>query len=644
MGYEADRPQARTNLDQARVVAKQVIDRLTPGSEAVAIVTTTSPAVPNPTYDLDAAKAIVDRLEQTYALTDMAGALERAHKVAAAAEATGALPTRTLYLLDDSTRHVWLPGDGAALEAVGKQLAGDFSGGIIHFNLGRPNEFNPVVMDLSAGQRLATLVPDFPPSFVARLRAYGQGPDSQLSWRIDDAKADEAGGGSLHLDLSDHMATLGRAAFTGGGPHVVSAALISEDKLPCDDVRWRVVNVASDLKMLVVEGQRQLGGGGSGLYLRSALDPNPDAGGATAAGASPGARTHRLVNIDTISDLELPARPLEEYRCIALCGAGELTDSTAARLEDFVRGGGALWIFVGPQTTADEYNATLLKHHLLPGPLVQRIIVPAGKDATGDGVKFDFDPSRPVHPLLQPFYQAQNSGLENARVFSYWQIDIPAGSTAERVLDYQPVQGSNRKDAAFTVQSLGAGRVIFCSTTADANDEWTAFPAKKAFPEVMLCMFLGTVSTDEQWMNLNVGDKLRPPATLQMTAAPRLRDAAGTDFPLAVSETDQGPVYSSLPLTKPGVYRLNTGSVTYPVVVNVPTAEADTRAVDAEAIRRALGGIDMTFQGDSLPPPEADQAAEGRDFGWPIMLAVLGLAGVESFLAMKFGRYKRTPR
>jgi hypothetical protein len=643
MGYKADRPGAKTNLDQAKIVARQLIDRLAPGSEAVAIITTTNSLVPNPTYDLEAAKGIVDRLEQTYALTDMAAALDRAHQVAVAAEATGALPTRTLYILDDSTRHVWLPTGGTALPQIGKELSADFAGGIVHFNLGRPNEFNAVVMDLSAGQRLSTLVADFPPSFVAKLRAYGQGSDSQLAWRIDDAKADDnSGGGALRLDLSDHMATLGRAPFTSGGPHVVSAALISDDKLPCDNVRWRVVNVASDLKMLIVEGQRSTGdastdvgsSGGSGVYLRAALDPNPDASDETV-------KKRRLVNIDTISDLELPSRPLEEYRCIALCGVGELTDSTASRLEDFVRGGGALWIFVGPQTTADQYNATLLKHHLLPGPLVQRIIVPAGANATADGLKFDFDPSRPVHPLLQPFYQVRDSGLENARIYSYWQMDIPAGSTAERVLDYEAAPGSTRKDPAYTVHSLGQGRVVFCSTTADANDEWTAFPAKKAFPEVVLCLFLGTVSTDESWMNLAVGDELRPPSTLSMTAAPRLRDSAGTDYPLAVAESDQGPSYTSGPLDKPGVYTLNTGSANYPIAVNVPIAEADTRAVDAETIRHALGGIDMDFEADAVPPEETGQAQQGRDFGWPILLTVLGLAGVESFLAMKFGRYKR---
>jgi hypothetical protein len=565
-------------------------------------------------------------------MTDMVSALDRARQVAAAATD---LPGKSLYIIDDSTRHVWESNRASSLAQIGQDLVKDYPTSIVHYNLGVPNEFNPLVTDLTAAQRLTTMVGDFAQSFVAKLKAYGDGPNSQLLWKIDSVAVPDTGGGSLKLDLTDHYETLGRATFRGGGPHVVSATLVSDDKLQCDDTRYHVVNVAMDLKMLLVEGESQVGqGGGSGMYIKAALDPDRDASEALA-------KENRLVNVDTITELELQTRPLADYRCIALCGVGQLNDEIAARLEKFVNDGGALWIFVGPQTNADNYNSTLYKHHLLPGPLTQRVIVPAGADATNDGVRFDFDPSRQVHPLLQPFYQSQGSGLENARVYSYWQLDIPANSTAEHVLDYQQLPGVARKDPAFTVQSLGRGRVIFCSTTADANDEWTAFPARKSFPEVMLCLFLGTVSTEDEWMNLTVGDVVRPPTSVKMTAAPHLRDAAGSDYAMVASQANDTIAYQSPPLLKPGVYTLTTDSASYPIVVNVPTAEGDTRLVESEAIRKALGGIKMDFEQDTVPQEAAAQVQETKDFGWSIMLVVLGLAAAESFMAMKFGRFKK---
>ena len=632
MSYEADRPSAATHLDQAKLMAKELIDRLSAGSEAVTVLTTAAgqidpaTAMPSPTYDLEAAKGMVDRITQSYGESDMAGALDRARKIAGAA---AELPTRTLYIFDDSSRHVW---SADQLQRIGPELAEAFHGGIIHYNLGLPNEYNAQVADLSAQQRLTTLVTDFAPSYSADLRAFGQGPPSQLVWKIDGTAVESAGESNLHLDPAGRQAALGRAIFPGGGPRVIGASLVTGDKLACDDTRWRVVNVAANLSMLIVEGERQVGAaGGSGMYLRSALEPDFNGAGATAI-------KHPLVNIDTISDLELGTRPLGEYRCVALCGAGDITDAAASRLQSFVSDGGALWIFVGSQTTAENYNATLLKHHLLPGPLVQRIVVPA---SLPDGLKFDFDPSRPVHPLLAPFYQAQDSGLENGRVYSYWQVDIPADSAVERVLNYQSLPGSTRKDPAFTVQTLGLGRIVFCSTTADANEDWTAFPAKKAFPEVMLCLFLGTVSTDESWMNLQVGDEIHPPSEIKMSAAPVLHDPGGEELAINEYTTSDGSfAYRSVPLSRPGVYHLTIGADSYPIAVNVPSDEGDVRLVDSEGIRRALGGIEMTFEQDTVPQ-ELAQADQGRDFGWPILAVVLGMLGFESFMAMKFGRYKR---
>ena len=103
---------------------------------------------------------------------------------------------------------------------------------------------------------------------------------------------------------------------------------------------------------------------------------------------------------------------------------------------------------------------------------------------------------------------------------------------------------------------------------------------------------------------------------------------------------DGRSVYRSRPLDKPGVYTLSTGSRTIPVAVNVPDDEADIRPLDAAAIRNALGEIEMGTFDDQLPTlAETQQPAS--DFGWSVMLIVLGLVALESFLAMRFGHYRR---
>ena len=122
MAYESDRPGAKTNFEQAKIVAKEIIDRLSRGGESVAIVTTARPAtaiLASPIYDLQAAKDTVDRIEQSFSGTDLAGALDRANQIA---QNEASQPTKTLHLITDATRGAWEPANTSALPALGREL------------------------------------------------------------------------------------------------------------------------------------------------------------------------------------------------------------------------------------------------------------------------------------------------------------------------------------------------------------------------------------------------------------------------------------------------------------------------------------------------------------------------------------------
>src|SRR5687768_9834683 len=93
MAYEADRQGARTHFDQAKVLAKQQIEKLVPGGESVAIIIAARPRlgedgtpesqyVFRSSFNLDSARSAVDAIEQSYNGTDMAGALQLAAQIA----------------------------------------------------------------------------------------------------------------------------------------------------------------------------------------------------------------------------------------------------------------------------------------------------------------------------------------------------------------------------------------------------------------------------------------------------------------------------------------------------------------------------------------------------------------------------------
>src|SRR3954468_12362790 len=78
MAYEAGRPDAPTHLDRAKKMAKELIETFAAGGESVSIVVASRPAsavLAAPTYDMSAARDAVDRVQQSFAGTDLLGAL-----------------------------------------------------------------------------------------------------------------------------------------------------------------------------------------------------------------------------------------------------------------------------------------------------------------------------------------------------------------------------------------------------------------------------------------------------------------------------------------------------------------------------------------------------------------------------------------
>ncbi len=617
MAYEADRPDAKTDLDQARRLADGIVDRLSAGGESVAIITEARPAkllTPSPLYDLQAAKGVIDRIEQSYADADLAGALAAAGQVA---QTQSNQPSKSLYLLDNSTHAVWQSDAAQQLAAVGRELATSYK--IAHFDLSRPGQWNDAVTDLRCGAGLTRL--GFPSDFSATVRGFGDSRDALVQWKLDGEILPSSK--TIHPVENSPLMTLSDAPFKEGGQHVLSVSVAANDRLNADDTRWRVVDVASELKVLIVEGERGTGPlDGSGAFLQLALAPPAE----NAVGGA--VHSSSYITTELASDLELSGKILSNYSAVALAGVGQISPQEADQLKAFVQQGGALIIFMGEAVSGDSYNQSLLPLGLLPGPLTKRIGDAAGQKS----YLFDFKSNSNLDPLLHAFAGQDNTGLNTAAVYSYWQIELPQGSTARRVLTYVPDE-KGHADPAITEHALGAGKVVFVSTSANA--EWTTLPVKPAYITLMHELVAGTVSSGDGWMNLSVGQSLELPGSIPITIAPTLKDPQQVDVLL---EPPSGGelTYHSQPLKRPGLYTLSTGARTYPIAVNVPPDAADIRAVDGAQIRRTLGDVDVDLNSDQLPPLEAS-AAEGNDFGWSVMVIVLGLLAAESLLAKRFG-------
>jgi hypothetical protein len=616
----------RSHLEQAKVLADAVIDRLSSGGESVAVITAGRPAVGGrPTYDLQQARGIVDRIPQTYAASDMTAALRQAADLARTDDRQ---PNKFLYVLTDATAAAWQGGATGALRQVGPDLAKVFRA-ITVSNLSRGAQWNQAVTDVRPSTSLVTTNAAFAADFDADLRGFGTPHGTTVQWKVDGQLL--PGGGPVTPAAAVTTAHEPRsqiaAALRAGGPHVVTAALVGGgDPLPADDGFARVVNVVAGLKALIVEGQHGVGAeGGSGLNLQVAL-----------AGVGQGGRSDGFVVPDPISDLELGNRVLGDYRAVILCSVAQVTPGQADQLATFVNGGGTLMVWLGDNVSAENYNAVLLPRHLIPGPLIKRVVAPDG----GAGFNFDFNYNGVLHPLLRAFANQPNTGLENATAFGYWQCDAPVDPQT-RVLNWKNSGTPGKPDPAITEQRVGHGRVVFVTTSA--AEPWNSFVRNAIYTELVNELLDGSVNAGDGWMNLSAGDRLEVPASVKLTATPTLTDPAGTAIPLeATNATDGSAAYRSPPLAVPGVYSLTTGSAPLPVAVNVPPDASDVRTVDDAAVRAALGGADVTFGDDQVPVAGSTAAnAATLDQGWNVMTLVLLLVAGEAFLAMRFGHYRK---
>ena len=622
MGYRFPRGLARTHLDQAKSIAHTLISRMESGSEGAVLLTAANPAaevIGQPTYDLPAINNAIDAIAQTAAGTDLAGAMQKRWPLR-----SGIRHSRISACLFSAIRHA-APWKIHNLLTCGRWPR--------NWRANTRSLISIWDRQISTILRLPTLAPamrlvttQFPTSLLVDVHGFDLTSPTSLQWKLDGRLV---GSTQCSPSSAGTTAVLDNVAISAGGAHVLSVIATVDDPLAIDNISYRALNVVSQLKVLLVEGDRGAGAmTGSTGFLNIALAP----------AQSPGKPSDSYVQPTTISDLQLSSEVLSDYRAIVLANVPAVDKTEADALKEYVQAGGALMIFMGELVNADNYNQMLLSRGLMPGALQQRMVAPAASP-----FHFDFHADAPLHPMLGFLHNQPRSGLETTEIGTYWQISLPTNSKVERVLNYGSKREAGTKpqavpDPAITLESFGSGRVLFFSTTADA--QWTTLPAKPVYVPLMHELLRGAMVPDDvdECHSGAAAERCRLRIKDDSTQ-PSLDTPDGKRMMLESTATTP-PIYQSQILTEPGLYRLNVGSATYPITVNPPTDEADVRTESISALHSIFG--DAADIESDQPPPEIAQHDESRDFGWSAMLAVLsGLLGVECFMPMKFGHYRK---
>ena len=340
---------------------------------------------------------------------------------------------------------------------------------------------------------------------------------------------------------------LGRA-----GSHVGRVNL-KKDGFAGNTVLHFGLDAQDKLKVLVVDGDPQTALVQSEtFFLTRALSP---------AGAQESSSLYLPTVI--IADA-LNATPLEPYQVVLLCNLRSLPEALVPKLQNYLRQGGGLLIFGGDRVEIENYNQRLVQSSppLLPAPLGERKL---GPEAGGEKI----DRLELAHPALQSFSDPiLLESIKSARVWGYTRTTAPGKSS---------LMGLANGDPLFIEQKVGAGRVIFVSTSADRD--WNDLPVKTAYLPLVqsLTNYLAGGKRGALDAGITVGDPKElslPPSTVGKSLKVIKPDKQEVEAPLApdkdralatFQENDRAGIYRlSLPVNAekaagtPSLYAVNS--------------------------------------------------------------------------------------
>lgn len=254
-----------------------------------------------------------------------------------------------------------------------------------------------------------------------------------------------------------------RVTFMGAGAHGLVATLPT-DALEPDNQRYFACHLPETFPVLILDGSAA---GDDSYYLQTALSP----GGMQSGGWSP--EMHPASYLRRHEELS-------RFAAICLLDVARLDEDEIAALENYVRRGGGVALFLGPQVNKRFYNEHLYRNGagLLPVALDVPTQLLSERENTNADVRVT------DHPLFRMFAGRRNSFLSVATVDYYYAVApqwVPPADGETRVL----ARLSN--GAPWIVdKQLGAGRVLVhlskLSPKKSPQGSWSNWSLNPVFP------------------------------------------------------------------------------------------------------------------------------------------------------------------
>lgn len=608
-----------TIRDRARTDLRRILDNLPRGSD-VNVVLAGSPArtlMPQPTTALD---LIPKALEND---PNLAGPmpLNDAFQLAQSELKRMGTAAREVLLISDFQQSDWRSvaegGTLAALDTLKKQQPAPLL------------TFYRLNGDLNENLTLASVEPS---AFVVakeqiialRVRIQNHGTRAYQDIAVH-LEADGARLRTTRVSIAPNAETLLTLnhAFDTPGDHALTVR-VEGDSFPEDNAFSLVVPVREQVNTLLVKG-----GSGSGPlegatdFMEIALTPHQSAA----------ASLKDVIRTGSVEERQVREKSFDGSEVIVMANVEKLTGRALSDMEEFVKRGGGLLIFAGPDMDARWYEQDFFRNGkgLLPCSIKGYGHVDEGQ------VPARIISQRHTHPATMYFNDARGMRLQDA-AFQHWVRCERIEGEARVLLSL------DRGDALVVEKPFGRGRVLLCASTANA--QWNNLPLQPAFVPLVqrLVTYLATQSASPQFQ----------PCGTTLRVALRKDQAAQTftiTDPLnrtrevkAQVDKDNTPVLSFTDTHQAGLYEVrsaNDPKTTPPrrFAFNLNPAESGLTPLESGKVRAIAERAGAGFASSYEEYERLDRSRRhGSEIWQPLLLLLLGLMFAEVFLQQRIAK------
>jgi hypothetical protein len=602
--------------DQARADLQQITEGLPSGSAAQVVLSGGSPRqlLDQPTTALD---LVPKKLAE---VASMSGPVLANDAFQAATSALKDAPNaaREIVVVSDFQEADWKAiADGAALPALENLSKQEPKPQITFYRIGSDlaENLSIATADLSALVAAETQ----PIGIRIRIKNHGKRPWQDIPVHLE---ADGARLRTARVSLApEGEAVLSFThAFEKVGDHSLSIRL-EGDSFAEDNAFHSIVQVRYQLNVLLIDGKPgAMPLEGATDFLELALTPHT----AVANTLKDLIRT-RKVDLRKLRDDDF-----KQAEVVILANVEKLQGRAFSDLDKFVKEGGGLLIFVGPECEIEWYNREL--HKKGEGLLPAAIQGQARAELADAPARILMQ--RLTHPSVLYFNDARGGRLQEAEFRHWLEFSPPSNEGTQRILNL------DRNVPLLLEKKYGQGRVIAAATTANA--EWSNLPLQPFFVPLMqrLTTYLATEGSAPAWQV--VGSTLRVNLEkAELGSEYLLRDPTGQTQTLKSQQEGEKVFIQSPPITQPGIFQLQktgTDKVTL-FAFNTDNTESDLKPLPADQIKKIAERHDASFA-DSLPAYQSlDRTRRhGSELWQPLLIALLVLLFLEVLLQQRIAR------